>query len=54
MESREWAEQMADADGAAEVIEVGAAAHADVLAGIDQVSGGRIGKGTGPAAEARP
>ena len=44
--------EMGDADGLAKMGEVGAAAHADVLAGVDELSGGGVGEGTGPAAEA--
>ena len=44
-------EEMIDADGPAEVGEVGAAAHADVLAGVEELAGGGVGEGAGPAAE---
>ena len=46
------AKEVGDADGAAEMGEVGAAAHADVLAGVEDLSGGGVGEGAGPAAEA--
>jgi hypothetical protein len=45
-------EQVADGKGLEEVCEIGAAAHADVLAGIDELAGVRVCKRTGAAAEA--
>ncbi len=46
-------QQAVDAEPAAEVGEVGAAAHADVLAGVGELAGGGVGEGAGPPAEAR-
>jgi hypothetical protein len=43
---------VADADGAAKVIEVGAAGHADVLTGVEELAGVGIVEGAGAAAEA--
>ena len=42
---------MCDPEGAGEVSEVGAAAHADVLAVIDDLPGGLVDKRRRPAAE---
>jgi hypothetical protein len=44
--------QMVDADSLAEVIEVRAAAHADVLAGVDELAGRGISEGAGSATQA--
>jgi hypothetical protein len=41
-----------DADGPAEVGEVGAAAHADVLADVNELAAASVGEGAGAAAEA--
>src|SRR6185437_6783493 len=46
-------EQVSDADSTAEVGEVGAATHADMLTGIEQLSTDDIREGTGSAAGAR-
>ena len=43
-------QQVGDADGPAEMGEVGAAAHADMLAGVDELPAGGVGKGPGPPA----
>ncbi len=51
---RSGAHQVGQAGAAAEVVEVGAAAKADVLAMIDNCSRGRIAKRTGAAAELPP
>ena len=40
-----------DANGPREVLEVGAAAHADVLAGVDELAGRGIGEGASSAAK---
>src|SRR5262249_12895829 len=45
-------QQMIDADGAAKMREVGATAHADMLAGVDELAGRGVLKGTRPAAQA--
>jgi hypothetical protein len=45
-------QQVVEADGAGEVSEVGAAAHADVLADIEHLAAGGVGEGAGPSAEA--
>src|SRR5947209_6913750 len=44
--------QMSNADAAEKMGQVRAAAHADVLARIDQLARGAVGERTGPAAQA--
>ena len=46
-----YGQQVVDADALAEMGEVGATAHAGMLAGIDELPGGGVGEGTGPTAE---
>jgi hypothetical protein len=43
---------MIDADRPRKVLEVGAATHADVLAGVDELAGRGISEGAGSAAQA--
>ena len=44
-------QQIRNPHGFAEMLKVGAAAHADVLAVVDQLAGGLIDERTGPAAQ---
>ena len=52
VKNRLGGEQMVNADGAAEVGEVGATAHAYMLASVNDLAGGRVGERTRPATEA--
>src|SRR5581483_7699148 len=45
---------MSNADDTTKVSEIGAAAHADVLASIDRLSAGGIGERTSPSAHTLP
>jgi hypothetical protein len=51
VQARLWLEEVVNADGAEEISQVGTATHADVLAGINELAGGGIGKGTGTTAQ---
>ncbi len=42
---------MVDAQGPAKIVEIGATAHADVLASINQLTGGRVLEGAGTTTE---
>src|SRR5260370_30787416 len=52
IETRLRLHPLLDSDGLREMLELSAAAHADVLTGIDELAGGGIGERTCPATQA--
>src|SRR5690348_4589920 len=52
IKARLWLDQLVDLERAKKMRKIGAAAHADVLASVDQLPGGAVVEGAGPAAEA--